>query len=77
MTVKIKTISGKELEIDISSLTNFFDLKCAIEELEHIPPQQQKLIYNGRILVDDKAELAKFNFQNGNVIHMVIALRGG
>lgn len=77
MTLKIKTISGKELEIDITSLKNVYDLKCAIEDYEHIPPAQQKLIFNGTIMVDDKVELTKYNFQNGNVIHMVIALRGG
>lgn len=77
MALKVKTIGGKELEIDLTTLEVVYDLKMAIEEKEHIPPAQQKLIYNGTILSNDNAPLTKFNFQSGNVVHMVIALRGG
>jgi len=41
-----------------------------------VPPQQQRLIFSGRQMADDK--IAKdFNIQPGAVLHLVLALRGG
>lgn len=77
MKLKIKTLIGKDLEVEIDSESTVFDLKRRIEEIEQIPCVQQKLVYNGKILVKDEATLQSQNLQNGNVIHMVIALRGG
>lgn len=77
MKLKIKTLIGKDLEIDIDPEKTILDLKNRIEETELIPFSQQKLVYNGKILVKEDATLHSQNLQNGNVIHMVIALRGG
>ncbi|KAF5140633.1 ubiquitin [Vairimorpha ceranae] len=77
MNIKIKTLLGKDLDIEIDSGATVLDLKRSIELKEGIAVEQQKLVYNGRLL-DNNADLLKNqNLQNRSVVHMVIALRGG
>lgn len=76
-TIKVKTVSGRLLELQVELNNTVEDLKLQIESYEKIPPEQQKLIFNGHILTNDKDELGKYKMQAGNVIHMVLALRGG
>lgn len=77
MRIKIKTIAGKDLELEVDPQETVLDLKLKIEIAELIPTQQQRLVSNGRILMNEKATLASQNIVNGNVVHMVLALRGG
>ena len=51
-------------------------VKERIEEKEGIPPSQQRLIFGGKQMNDDKT-LSEFNIEGGSVLHMVLALRGG
>lgn len=76
-TIKVKTVSGRILELPVENNTSIEELKIAIDAYEKIPPDQQKLIFNGHILTNKNEELKKYNMQEGNVIHMVLALRGG
>lgn len=76
-TIKVKTVSGRLLELPIEHSNTIEDLKIIIDSYEKIPPMQQKIIFNGHILTNDKEELRKYNMQTGNVVHMVLALRGG
>ncbi|EJW03832.1 hypothetical protein EDEG_01876 [Edhazardia aedis USNM 41457] len=77
MMLKIKTVSGKVIEIEVDSEDTVKELKQRIEEVERIPPVQQKLIFNGAIFTNDEKKLGDYNLKNGNVVHMVLALRGG
>ncbi|KAK3222287.1 hypothetical protein Dsin_009312 [Dipteronia sinensis] len=74
--IKVKTLTGKEIEIDIEPTDSFERIKEKVEEKEGIPPVQQRLIYAGKQRTDDK--LAKdYNIEAGSVLHRVLALRGG
>ncbi|KAJ1669240.1 nedd8-conjugating enzyme UBE2F, partial [Coemansia sp. RSA 25] len=53
------------------------EIKQAIEEKEGIPPAQQRLIFGGIQMVDDKFAIADYSVQGGSVLHLVLALRGG
>jgi ubiquitin-like protein Nedd8 len=77
MKIKVKTLIGKDMEIKLEPNATVLDLKLEIESKEKITPQQQKLVYNGRVLNDDGELLKNQNLQNNSVVHMVIALRGG
>ena len=51
-------------------------IKERVEEKEGIPPVQQRLIFGGKQMSDDK--IAKdYNIEGGSVLHLVLALRGG
>ena len=47
-----------------------------MEEKEGIPPQQQRLIYSGKQMNDEKTA-ADYKILGGSVLHLVLALRGG
>jgi ubiquitin-like protein Nedd8 len=74
--IKVKTLTGKEIEIDIEPTDSVERIKERVEEKEGIPPVQQRLIFGGKQMNDDK--IAKdYNIEGGSVLHLVLALRGG
>lgn len=77
MNIKIKSLIGVEKQIEIEDSATVLSLKQQIEMLETIPPEQQRLIYSGKILTEDGKVLSEYNVNDGCVIQMVLALRGG
>ncbi|KAI0995878.1 hypothetical protein K3495_g12303 [Podosphaera aphanis] len=76
MLIKVRTLTGKEIELDIEPEFRISQIKEKVEEKEGIPPVQQRLIYGGKQMLDDK--LAKeYNLEGGVTLHLVLALRGG
>ncbi|XP_064958499.1 ubiquitin-NEDD8-like protein RUB2 [Musa acuminata AAA Group] len=87
MMIKVKTLTGKEIEIDFDPTDTIDRIKERIEEKEGIPSPQQRiltnrcgfslrLIYLGKELADDKTA-RESNIEDGSVLHLVLALRGG
>lgn len=76
MLLKVITLSGEELEIDVDNSDKIKNVKERIEEREGIPPVQQRLIYQGKQMNDDKT-IANYKIKGGATLHLVVALRGG
>ena len=97
MMIKVKTLTGKEIEIDIDGTDKIERIKERVEEKEGkfqdfficwktkdfsfskikgIPPPQQRLIFGGKQMMDDKT-VSEYNVNPGSVLHLVLALRGG
>ncbi|XP_024190428.1 ubiquitin-NEDD8-like protein RUB2 [Rosa chinensis] len=74
--IKVKALTEKEIEIDIEPTDTIDRIKERVEEKEGIPPLQQRLIYAGKQLGDDKTA-KDYNIEGGSVFHLVLALRGG
>ena len=74
--IKVKTLTGKEIEIDIDLTDTMQRVKERVEEKEGIPPVQQRLIFAGKQMNDDKTA-KDYNIEGGSVLHLVLALRGG
>uniref|UniRef100_A0A7I4B3Q4 Ubiquitin-like domain-containing protein n=1 Tax=Physcomitrium patens TaxID=3218 RepID=A0A7I4B3Q4_PHYPA len=74
--IKVKTLTGKEIEIDIEPYDTIERIKERVEEKEGIPPVQQRLIFAGKQMNDDKTA-KDYNIEGGSVLHLVLALRGG
>ena len=73
----VNTLTGKEIMLfcDLDSMT-VEDLKLGIQIKEGIPYDQQRIIYCGKQLEDNKL-LSDYNIVNYAVLHLVLRLRGG
>ncbi|KAL5021601.1 hypothetical protein ScPMuIL_000756 [Solemya velum] len=81
MLIKVKTLTGKEIEIDIEPTDKVDRIKERVEEKEGIPPPQQRLIFSGKqmqvSMSNDEKTAADYKVTGGSVLHLVLALRGG
>ncbi|KAA8912313.1 ubiquitin-related domain-containing protein [Sphaerosporella brunnea] len=76
MLIKVRTLTGKEIELDIEPHYLVSKIKERVEEKEGIPPVQQRLIFGGKQMADDKTA-ADYQLEGGATLHLVLALRGG
>ena len=76
MLIKVKTLTGKEIEIDIEPTDRVERIKERVEEKEGIPPPQQRLIFSGKQMNDEKTA-SDYKVTGGSVLHLILALRGG
>ncbi|EMF12986.1 ubiquitin-domain-containing protein [Sphaerulina musiva SO2202] len=76
MQIKVRTLTGKEIELDIEPDYKVQKIKERVEEKEGIPPVQQRLIFGGKQMNDDKTA-EEYGLEGGATLHLVLALRGG
>ncbi|EHY64452.1 ubiquitin-like protein Nedd8 [Nematocida ausubeli] len=76
MHIKIKTLEGTEVQLEVDKSMKIRNIKELLQEKEAISVEQQRLIYGGKQLVDANT-LETYSIQNNDVLHLVLALRGG
>ncbi|XP_062939086.1 NEDD8-like [Cynocephalus volans] len=75
MLIKVKVLTRKEIDIDIEPIHKVEQIKECAEEKEGLPPQQQRFIYSGKQMNDEKTA-ADYKILGGSVLHVMLALRG-
>lgn len=74
MQIFIKTLTNKNITVDVEGTTTIGELRQKIMDKEGIPPDQQRLIYAGKQLIDEN-NLNDYDIKDGATVHLVLRLR--
>ncbi|KAL0219679.1 hypothetical protein P9112_005332 [Eukaryota sp. TZLM1-RC] len=76
MQVFVRLLTGKTITLVVLPPADVRSLKQQVYEKSEIPIEQQRMVYAGKTLQDDRY-LADYDIRNESTIDLLVRLRGG
>ena len=71
----VKTLTGKTITLEVESVESIESIKAKIQEKEGIPPVQQALFFNARLLLEGKT-LSDYNIPRESLVYLALKTIG-